>query len=276
MTHYYTSDFYFFWVLFFFSTSHFLMPIFQEKFPFIQKSSRALVRYTYTKIMKQEKIAVWNIFFIYILYILKIYIYIVFHRSVMSTTFWEWPCTYHPLGETYSSWSLERCSSWMLVTQKVIQWKFQVLLSGKKNCNDKSLCVCDAFQVSASRTDIEDAEYIAMENLQAQHQKEEGLFDMVSTSNIFWSSRLYFICENVLLVSSFTIYSTHTHTEQLLGLIQELCFICFCFFAAVVSGWRHLSQATHAGRDSSPSGWEAGQSHGCVDGVCEGHLSCQW
>lgn len=67
--------FFFFWVLFFFSTSHFLMPIFQEKFPFIQKSSRALVRYTYTKIMKQEKIAVWNIFFIYILYILKIYIY---------------------------------------------------------------------------------------------------------------------------------------------------------------------------------------------------------
>lgn len=38
----------------FFSTSHFLMPIFQEKFPFIQKSSRTLVRYTYTKIMRQE------------------------------------------------------------------------------------------------------------------------------------------------------------------------------------------------------------------------------
>lgn len=38
----------------FFSTSHFLMPIFQEKFPFIQKSSRTLVRYTYTKLMKQE------------------------------------------------------------------------------------------------------------------------------------------------------------------------------------------------------------------------------
>lgn len=84
--------------------------------------------------------------------------------------------------------------------------------------------MCDAFQVSASRTDIEDAEYIAMENLQAQHQKEEGLFDMVSTSNIVWSSRLYFICENVLLVSGFTIYSTHT--QQLLGLIQALFFIC--------------------------------------------------
>lgn len=33
----------------FFSTSHFLMPIVQEKFPFIHKSSRTLVRYTYTK-----------------------------------------------------------------------------------------------------------------------------------------------------------------------------------------------------------------------------------
>lgn len=52
MTYYWSSDF--FCPLFFFSTSHFLMPIFQEKFPFIQKSSRTLVRYTYTKIMKQE------------------------------------------------------------------------------------------------------------------------------------------------------------------------------------------------------------------------------
>lgn len=148
----------------FFSTSHFLMPIFQEKFPFIQKSSRTLVRHTYTKIMKQEKIAVWNVFFLYIciphmesfliFFWAKSIFYIttwtlscldwrcvVFHRSVMSTTSWEWPCTYHPSGETYSSWSLERCSSWTSVTQKVIQWKLQVLLSEKKNCNDKSLCV---------------------------------------------------------------------------------------------------------------------------------------
>lgn len=125
----------------FFSTSHFLMPIFQEKFPFIQKSSRTLVKYTYTKIMKQEKIAVWNFFYIYIFHtwnfswsffwapkaIAENIFYlmcldwrcVVFHRSVMFTTFWEWLCTYHPLGETYSSWSLERCSSWMSVTQKV-------------------------------------------------------------------------------------------------------------------------------------------------------------
>lgn len=53
---------------------------------------------------------------------------------------------------------------------------------------------CGAFQVSASRSEIEDTEYIAMQNLQAHHQKEEGLFDMVLTSCIFWSSRLNLIC----------------------------------------------------------------------------------
>lgn len=40
---------------------------------------------------------------------------------------------------------------------------------------------CGAFQVSASRSDIEEAEDTAMQNLQRHHQKEEGLFDMVST-----------------------------------------------------------------------------------------------
>lgn len=74
----------------------------------------------------------------------------------------------------------------MLVTQKVVQYELRVLLSEKKKCG--------AFQVSASRSDIEDTEYIAMQNLQAHHQKEEGLFDMVLTSCIFWSSRLNLIC----------------------------------------------------------------------------------
>lgn len=45
--------------------------------------------------------------------------------------------------------------------------------------------MCVAFQVSASRSDIEEAEEIAMQNLQGHYLKEEGLFDMVSTSHTF-------------------------------------------------------------------------------------------
>lgn len=66
-------------------------------------------------------------------------------------------------------------SDTMLITS-IAEWK------KKKN---KQIFVSGAFQVSASRSDIEDAEYIAMQNLQAHHQEEEGLFDMVSTSCIF-------------------------------------------------------------------------------------------
>lgn len=58
--------------------------------------------------------------------------------------------------------------------------------------------MCGAFQVSASRSDIEDAEYIAMQNLQGHPQKEEGLFDMVSISRIFLSSRLYLFAKTFL------------------------------------------------------------------------------
>lgn len=41
------------------------------------------------------------------------------------------------------------------------------------------------FQVSASRSDIEEAEEVAMQNEQAHEQKEEGLFDMVTPIYLF-------------------------------------------------------------------------------------------
>lgn len=40
----------------------------------------------------------------------------------------------------------------------------------------------DIFQVSASRTDIEEAEENALQTQQVDEQSEEGLFDMVTTS----------------------------------------------------------------------------------------------
>lgn len=103
----------------FFSTSHFLMPIFQAKFPFIQKSSRTLVRYT--KQMKQEKdnLLLYSTYgvcpdiwldsrrkllknnFYMTSWTLRCLDCVVFRRSATSTTFSEWLCTFHQLGETY-------------------------------------------------------------------------------------------------------------------------------------------------------------------------------
>ena len=40
------------------------------------------------------------------------------------------------------------------------------------------------FQVSASRTDIEDVEEIAAQNQRTEEQPEEGLFDMVTAGTL--------------------------------------------------------------------------------------------
>lgn len=42
--------------------------------------------------------------------------------------------------------------------------------------------VCGVFQVSASRSEIEEAEENAVYNHQAEERTEEGLFDMVTAS----------------------------------------------------------------------------------------------
>lgn len=154
---------------------------------------------------------------------------VVFHRSVMSTTFWEWPGTYHPSGETYSSWSLERCSSWMSVTQKVIRWKLQVLLSEKKkNCNDKSLRVMlfrSALLGQILRTQSTQLWRTCRPSTRKrrdcltwyQHHTFSDPIDCVSFAKMFyWFLALQYI--------------QHTHTQQLLGLIQAFCFIYRYFF----------------------------------------------
>ena len=48
-----------------------------------------------------------------------------------------------------------------------------------------SVTVCALFQVSASRSDIEEAEETAEHSQQAEEHTEEGLFDMVTTTNCF-------------------------------------------------------------------------------------------
>ncbi|TWW69258.1 RNA polymerase I-specific transcription initiation factor RRN3 [Takifugu flavidus] len=89
------------------STSHFLMPVFQENFPFIQKSSRTLECYVHN--------------------LLRVSVYIPsIRRDILE-----------------------------LIIGKMLQ-----------------------LDVSASRSDIEEAEEIAMQNLQGHPLKEEGLFDM--------------------------------------------------------------------------------------------------
>uniref|UniRef100_A0A674N7J3 RRN3 homolog, RNA polymerase I transcription factor n=1 Tax=Takifugu rubripes TaxID=31033 RepID=A0A674N7J3_TAKRU len=88
-------------------TSHFLMPVFQENFPFIQKSSRTLECYVHN--------------------LLRVSVYIPsIRRDILE-----------------------------LIIGKMLQ-----------------------LDVSASRSDIEEAEEIAMQNLQGHPLKEEGLFDM--------------------------------------------------------------------------------------------------
>lgn len=51
-------------------------------------------------------------------------------------------------------------------------------------CLSSSVCnsVCGIFQVSASRSDIEEAEENIVQNQRAEEQTEEGLFDMVTDS----------------------------------------------------------------------------------------------
>lgn len=44
-----------------------------------------------------------------------------------------------------------------------------------------SVTVCGIFQVSASRSDLEEAEENALQNQWAKERTEEGLFDMVTT-----------------------------------------------------------------------------------------------
>ncbi|CAG00803.1 unnamed protein product, partial [Tetraodon nigroviridis] len=131
------------------STSHFLMPIFQEKFPFIQKSSRTLECYVHN--------------------LLRVTVYIPsIRRDVLD-----------------------------LIIGKMLQ-----------------------LDVSASRSDIEDAEYIAMQNLQAHHQKEEGLFDMdedLSASPPTLAVTSHPVAERL-----------DTLMAVLMGYVKDICYVNGC------------------------------------------------
>lgn len=61
-----------------------------------------------------------------------------------------------------------------LHTLTIFTWNSEVCVSV---CNH----VCALFQVSASRSDIEEAEENAVQNQRAEERTEEGLFHMVTT-----------------------------------------------------------------------------------------------